>query len=138
MRMDEPLPHSVVLDTHAWVWVCAGDKRCGFLSRYKGRCTLPAIALWEVSMLAEKGRLNLTPSVTEWIEDNIQPPVFIQPLTVAIASLSARLQDFHGDPADRMIVATALVLQQPLVSADGNIKRWFSVNQKFANLLIAI
>ncbi len=138
MSKGEAVPTSVVLDTHAWVWACGGDKRCGFLADYDGRCTLPAIALWEVSMLAEKGRLGLSPSVTEWIEENTRPPVFIQPLTVAIATLSARLQDFHGDPADRMIVATALVLQQPLVTADGEIIRWFGEHRKYANMLIEI
>lgn len=138
MRKSEALPASVVLDTHAWVWVCGGDKRGAFLAGYEGRCTLPAIALWEAAMHAEKGRLELKPSVAEWIEKNTRPPVFIQALTVAIASLSTRLEDFHGDPADRMIVATALVLQQPLVSADGGIKRWFAKQRKHANMLIAI
>ena len=63
---------------------------------------------------------------------------FIQPLIVAIRILSARLQDFRGDSTDRMIVATALVLQQPLVSADGEIIRWFGDHQERANMLIEI
>ena len=119
MPKGEGHPASVVLDTHAWVWVCGGDKRCGFLAGYEGRCTLPVIALWEVSMLAVKGRLELKPSVAEWIEDNTRAPVFIQPLTIAIATLSARLKDFHGDPADRVIVATALRAGLPLAYSSG-------------------
>lgn len=89
-------------------------------------------------MLAEKGRLGLEPSVAEWIEDNTQPPIFIQPLTIPIATLSARLDGFHGDPADRMVVATSLVLQQPLVTADGEIQRWFGEQPQLANMVFGI
>lgn len=129
------LPSSVILDTHVWVWLCAGDRRSGFMAEFEGRCIVPAIALWEVAMLVQKGRLELLPSVDDWIEKNTRPPVFLQPLTVEIATLSARLPDFHGDPADRMIVATALVLQQPLVTADRAIQEWFDEPDRESHLL---
>jgi PIN domain nuclease of toxin-antitoxin system len=132
------LPSSVTLDTHAWVWACVGDRKCGFLAEFEGRCTLPVIALWEVAMLVEKDRLELRPSVDEWIAQNTQPPVFLQPLTAEIATLSARLPEFHGDPADRMIVATALVLQQPLATADRGIHEWFDQQQTYAHLLLRL
>ncbi len=138
MPKTEHLPASVVLDTHAWVWVCGGDRRCGFLATYVGRCTLPVIALWEVAMLAEKGRLELRPTADEWIAQNSRPPVFLQPLTAEIATLSARLADFHGDPADRIIVATALVLQQPLVTADRTIQQWMSRQAALSHLMLPL
>jgi PIN domain nuclease of toxin-antitoxin system len=132
------LPSSVVLDTHAWVWACGGDRRCGFLAEFKGRCTLPVIALWEVAMLVQKGRLELLPSVDEWVAQNTRPPVFLQSLTAEIAILSTRLEDFHGDPADRMIVATALVLQQPLATADRGIQDWFDQHHDYGHLLLGL
>jgi PIN domain nuclease of toxin-antitoxin system len=62
--------------------------------------------------------------------------VELEPLSAEIGVRSTRLADFHGDPADRLIVATALVLQMPLVTADAQIHRW---NAKSAQLdLIAI
>jgi PIN domain nuclease of toxin-antitoxin system len=138
MQKVNSLPRSVILDTHAWVWVAAGDPRCGFLADFEGRCILPIIALWEVAMLCEKGRLELLPSVDVWIAQNTQRPVFLQHLTPEIAILSAQLKDFHGDPADRMIVATALIVQQPLVTADRAIHAWFKQQQTHAHLLIEL
>ena len=73
-----------------------------------------------------KGRLGLKPSVEQWVERNLSPPVFLQPLTPAIALHSSSLVDFHGDPTDRMIVATALLLLQPLLTADRQILDWFA------------
>lgn len=134
MRKAEALPSSVVLDTHAWVWACAGDRRMRFLEGYAGRCVVSAISVWEIGMLAAKDRLALTPSVTEWVARNLEPPVFLQALTPAIALRSSTLADFHGDPADRMIVATALVLGQPLLSADARIARWFAGNREWKGL----
>jgi PIN domain nuclease of toxin-antitoxin system len=54
----------------------------------------------------------------------LEHPVSLAPLTSAIAMASCRLEDFHGDPADRMIVATAITLGIPLVTADDAIIRW--------------
>lgn len=89
-------------------------------------------------MLAEKGRIELLPTVDAWIEQNLKPPVFLHPLTAEISALSARLPGFHGDPADRMIAATALVMQLPLVTADRSIQLWFEQSEAYRHLLISI
>ena len=124
---------AVVLDTHCWIWAAAGDNRMLGWAGYAGRFTLPAISVWEVAMLCEKGRLRLEPDVDEWTSINLEPPVFLQTLTPQIALRAAQLDAFHGDPADRMIVATALCLDQTLVTADQKIIEWYRARPELAN-----
>lgn len=130
MPLLERVP-AVVLDTHLWIWMAAGDERAGNFRGYAGRLVLPAISVWETAMLAAKGRLKLRPDVETWVAQNLKAPVELEPLSAEISIRSSRLGDFHGDPADRLIVATALVLQMPLVTADRQIQKW---NQKFSSL----
>jgi PIN domain nuclease of toxin-antitoxin system len=115
---------AAVFDTHAWVWAAAGDHRAEKLIKFSGTAVVSAISQWEVSMLAMKGRLKLKPDEATWFSDNLEPPVTLAPLTAEISTTSCRLPDFHGDPADRIIVATAVTLGIPLITADEKIIRW--------------
>lgn len=119
---------AAVLDTHAWVWLCAGDSRAGELEKFRGRAVVSAISVWEVAMLESRGRLKLEPTLDDWIKANLRQPVELEPVHPAIAIESCRLEGFHGDPADRMIVATALVLGLPLISADKKILEWAALH----------
>ncbi len=94
------------------------------METFRGRALVSAISVWEVAMLESKGRLVLAPTVEAWIESNLQFPVELEPIHPAISIQSCRLADFHGDPADRIIVATAAVLGLPLVTADARIIEW--------------
>ena len=113
-----------VFDTHAWIWLSAGDARAAGLQSFRGRAVVSAISVWEVAMLESKGRLVLEPTVEEWIESNLRFPVELEAIHPAISIQSCRLADFHGDPADRLIVATAMVLGVPLITADRKIIEW--------------
>lgn len=115
---------AAVFDTHVWLWAAAGDSRAAALSEYAGRVVLSAISIWEVAMLESKGRVNLRPNPEEWMRRHTGLPVEIEALTPEIALESCRLEGFHGDPADRLVVATALVLALPLISSDGRIQDW--------------
>jgi len=115
---------AAVFDTHVWVWSAVGDPRAEKLRGFSGTAILSAISLWEVSMLAMKGRLSLIPDEPSWFSANLEPPVSLAPLTAEISSASCRLHDFHGDPADRIVVATAMTLGLPLITADDEIIRW--------------
>jgi PIN domain nuclease of toxin-antitoxin system len=75
-------------------------------------------------MLAMKGRLSLKPDEETWFSANLAAPVSLAPLTAEIALTSCRLTDFHGDPADRIIVATAIAMGIPLITADEKIIHW--------------
>lgn len=124
---------AAVLDTHAWIWISAGAPEAVAAATFRGRCIVSAISVWEVSMLAEKGRVELAPDLDIWISTNLTAPVELEPISPAICIASCRLPDFHGDPADRLIVATAITLGLPLVTADKKIIAW---NQSQARLQI--
>lgn len=115
---------AAVFDTHAWVWTAAGDPRSEALNQYRGLAYIPAISVWEVAMLVAKGRLELKPDVETWVRENLQAPAVLEPLHPNAAILSTQLVDFHGDPADRLIVATAMDCGLPLITADERIIRW--------------
>ena len=115
---------AAVFDTHAWIWAAAGDPRADKLRQFSGTALISAISQWEVTMLAMKGRVSLHPDVESWFSANLAPPVSLAPLTAEISIASCALPDFHGDPADRIIVATAITLGVPLITADAQIIRW--------------
>ena len=76
-------------------------------------------------MLAKRGRLKLALDASLWVQKVLQTEFFeFVPVDNDIATLSARLpeSDFPKDPADRMIIATALSLGLPLVSKDQSIR----------------
>lgn len=120
----------IVLDTHVLIWWIARDphlsRKAASAIRKElpaGRLCIPAISIWEIGMLVAKGRLALGMDLDEWI-DAVQAitGVMVLPLTAKVALESTRLpDDFHGDPADRMIVALARVENVPLVTADRRI-----------------
>ncbi|NBV84767.1 MAG: type II toxin-antitoxin system VapC family toxin [Verrucomicrobia bacterium] len=122
---------AAVLDTHAWVWMSAGAPEAGAAATFRGRCVVSAISVWEVSMLAQKGRLELAPDLDVWLSINLTAPAELEPISPAICIASCQLPEFHGDPADRLIVATAITLGLPLITADRKIIEW---NQSQARL----
>ena len=115
---------AAVFDTHVWIWSAAGDPRAEKLRDFSGTAIISAISQWEVSMLVMKGRLSLMPDEESWFSANLGSPVSLAPLTAEISLASCRLPDFHGDPADRIIVATAITLGIPLITADEKIIKW--------------
>jgi len=116
----------IVLDTHALIWLNDDAGRLSDTAREAIRrddeVGISAISLWEVSMLWQYGRIELSMSLEMWLEKAcLQPKIRILPITVAIATRTARLE-MHGDPADRLIVASALVHHCALVTRDENIQ----------------
>lgn len=117
----------VVLDTHALVWLLGGDRRLGPGSRelvakaaeHTG-VSFSAISAWEIAMLVAKGRLALDRDVLDWLESAARlPGVRVAPLSMEVSVGSTRLPgDLHGDPADRLIVATARHHDATLLTAD--------------------
>ena len=84
------------------------------------RIGIPAIALWELAMMVERGRITARRPLAEWLTDALaQPRVEMLPLTPAIASLGVRFGPaVPGDPADRMILATAMEYGATLITKD--------------------
>ena len=121
----------IVLDTHTWIWWVASPDEISQAAREeidrameREEILISSISCWEISLLVRKGRLELTMPVEEWIARSEALP-FVQfvPLDNRIALRSNRLPgEIHEDPADRIIIATALTLGAPLVSKDTKIR----------------
>lgn len=117
----------VLLDTHVLIWLLNGDRTLSpgvvtVIERAarQGTVFVSAITPWEIAMLVAKRRLTLARDVQEWVDEALrQPGVALAPLDPAIAVASTRLPGtIHGDPADRLIVATARHLETLLITAD--------------------
>jgi PIN domain nuclease of toxin-antitoxin system len=127
-KTSEPRP--LLLDTHVWVWLMLADEELTLDNRdvinaaaAVGGLRVAAITLWEVAMLASRGRLSLDLPLPRWIEAATSVSgLVIEPLEPRIAIESVQLpSQFHRDPADRMIVATARVTGAVLMTRDRRI-----------------
>lgn len=122
----------IVLDTYTWVWwVCAPEN---LSPRARGEidhqlALRSVVVSWNVAMLIAKDRLRLPVDLTEWIKQCEQiPGLTFQPVTNVIALASVNLPgQFHPDPADRIIVATARVLGGALVTGDTKIRAYVHI-----------
>ncbi|MCC0179505.1 type II toxin-antitoxin system VapC family toxin [Waterburya agarophytonicola K14] len=108
----------ILLDTHVWIWLFNGStelsqKAIDSINQAgsKGKVFISAISVWELSMLVAKNRVSLSQPIHQWVQDSLsQPGVNLSVISPAIAIESSFLPgDFYGDPADRIIVATARV-----------------------------
>ncbi len=114
-----------LLDTHVWLWGINEPDRLPMSVRRELEVAaepprLSAISYWEVLLLAEKGRISLSPNPQTWLRDAARSVKEV-PVTFEVAATSRRLQLNHEDPADRFIVATAKVFGLRLVTADARL-----------------
>ena len=124
----------IMLDTHVLLWWVSGSDLLSVSAAKAIRKTLTqgsevivsAISTWEVSMLIDKGRLVLSMDVESWFDEVAQiDGVRFVPVDNEIGIKSTLLPgNFHKDPADRIIVATARKLAVPLVTADEKIRNY--------------
>jgi PIN domain nuclease of toxin-antitoxin system len=86
----------------------------------ESRVLVSAISVWEVGMLEAKGRIRLGKDREAWVPEALSlPGVRLVPVDDRVALSSTRLPgDFHGDPADRLLVATARALDATLATRD--------------------
>ena len=119
----------IVLDTHTWIWWASDPARLGRRGRTAmegaDRIGVPAVCCFEVAAAVSRGRITLDRAPLEWIEQALAlPRIELLPLTPAIAVKATQLGSFHGDPADRLIVATAILAAATLVTKDRNIRAY--------------
>ena len=117
----------IVLDTHALVWWAVGDRRLSApaLRAIKaavkaGGLFASAISVMEIATAVRRGRLTLSVPVEQWLADlRALPELRLAPVSAEIAALAGSFDGgMHGDPADRIIAATARTLGAKLVTAD--------------------
>ena len=127
---NEPL---IVLDTHALVWWVSGSKPLSARAKREirsaqtgGLLRVSAISLLEIATAVRRGRIALGCPLDQWCEDLARlPELQIQPVTAEIARVAGSFDESApGDPADRIIAATALVLGARLVTADARLRRF--------------
>jgi len=121
----------IVLDTHVWLfWVnddreLISKKALTAINRAES-LGVSVISCWEIAMLLAKRRLAFNMDVQDWVNQASKyPGIRLIGLDAEVAVLSTRLPgNFHGDPADRMIVATCMKHNVPLISKDKMIRSW--------------
>ena len=120
----------ILLDTHVLVWLLSDDRRIGEQTREavdrswaSGEAAVSAITFWEVAMLENKRRLSLLADIGAWRASLLDEGLVEIAVDGEVGIRAGLLQDLHGDPADRLIVATALKGHQ-LVTADDRLLEW--------------
>jgi PIN domain nuclease of toxin-antitoxin system len=124
----------LLLDTHILLWLDSGDRRLGEPTRRViedarragARIFVSAVSAWEIAMLVEKGAIELDVAVERWVERVLDQsglePVPLDHIAASRAYTLHHLQ--HRDPADRLLIATAIGLDCPLVTDDDRIRRF--------------
>lgn len=125
--------HKVLLDTHVWIWLAEGNpilsqaaRKAIDHARDREHLFLSPISAWEIAMLAERKRVALEMDVADWVQQWVDlPGIQIAELSCQTAVLSNRLPGvIHGDPADRILIASAFELKAVFVTADEKILKF--------------
>lgn len=122
---------SVVLDTNALVWAFEGDKALGRRAEQMidqavldGVAHVSAISFWELSLKIRKGKFRLAQPMVDWRASILRLGVREVAIDGLIGIAANELQNMHDDPADRLIVATALNLGASLATSDARLLAW--------------
>ena len=124
----------LLLDTHVALWLDSGDDHLRASTRALiddcwqdgGTILLSAVTAWEIALLVDTGRIDLDIPVEAWINRFLgRPGIEAVPLSHRAACRSYQLHHLeHRDPADRLLIATAIELACPLVTYDERIARF--------------
>lgn len=125
---------ALLLDTHIALWLDSGNERLRVSTRrliedcWQGGGTifLSAVTAWEIALLVDTGRIALDLSADAWVRRFLDRPGFDPaPLTCGAATNGYQLSHLeHRDPADRLLIATAIELGCPLVTYDERIAKF--------------
>lgn len=122
----------IVLDTHTLVWwatdaadLSRNARRAIQAAVRRGPAIASAISIFEIATAVRRGRLQLGVGLEQWLRDlRTLPELRVESVTADIAQLAGALEpSLPGDPADRIIVATALDLKTKLVTADARLRQ---------------
>ena len=126
-----------ILDTHICIWFISGNHRIGPRAGRRigaaitnGTIAFSAISIWEIAMLLQKNRLISDMTADQWRQDLLDSGFREIPVDGVIAARAGALDDIHGDPADRIIIATALAGHQ-LITDDADILNWAGPLHRF-------
>jgi len=117
----------LLLDTHIWIWSLAEPGKLSkrvraAVTRAENELWLSPISVWELFVLAERGRVKLDDEPRRWVAEALaSTPAQEAVLTFEVAIRSREVMLAHPDPSDRFLVATALVYDLTLVTADDSL-----------------
>jgi PIN domain nuclease of toxin-antitoxin system len=119
----------ILLDTSVIIWFIEGSPQLGAQTRLRingaatGQLCVCAMSFWEIGLLLSKRRLALTMSTADLAQSLEEDDRFrVVPVDSAIAIEAGTLpQGIHGDPGDRMLIATARLRACPLLTSDSKI-----------------
>lgn len=122
----------ILLDTHVLLWLRLDRPQIGRRARQvldrawpAGEAAVSTWTFWEIAMLVAKGRLGVDIDVQQWRVELLSDGLIEVPVSGEIAVRAPLLPDMHGDPADRVIAATALTVPRcRLLTADQRLLEW--------------
>lgn len=125
----------IVLDTHIWLWWFSQNPKLKTIwlehIEQANQVGVSAISLFEVSWLDRHNRIQLPCPRNEWFDKAlVGSDIQLIPITPEIASQAVELPEHHSDPQDRIIIATALIHNALLLSADGKFKLYTELDDK--------
>ena len=116
-----------LVDTHVWLWTLVAPEKLSAKARRvvaepRSEGWLSPISVWELQVLAQRGRVRLDDDPRRWLKEALHHTPFHEaPLVHEVALRSREVALPHDDPADRFLVATALVYDLTLITADADI-----------------
>jgi PIN domain nuclease of toxin-antitoxin system len=124
-------PPLILLDTHVVVWLAQDYQRVSPKAQAsiqrarekEGGIVISDITLFEIALLASRGRVNFKPDVETTLSE-VERQFIVLPITANIALQAFELAGgYPNDPVDRIIGATALIEDIPLITADREIRK---------------
>ena len=115
---------NLLLDTHIWLWMHLEPEKLvpnvrAALKDLQHQLWLSPVSVWELSLLVEKGFMTLSESVNSWVSNSQkQAGLREASFTISVAERLDATRHMHRDPADRLLVATAIAYGLTLVTGD--------------------
>ena len=121
----------ILLDTHVLIWSVSNGAKISEQAWAvidsawtRNEVAVSAITFWEVAMLQDMGRLDMQEDIGSWRTSLLDDGLVELPIDGPVGIQSVALNDLHRDPADRLIVATALSGGHQLITVDRKILAW--------------
>ena len=119
----------ILLDTCAIIWDALNASKLSprakkVIKQNESQLLICDISIWEISMLIKKKRLVIDETAAGFINLLLQSRNYlVQEITPEIAELSVNFgSELNNDPADRLIAATSILANAPIVTADENLR----------------